>query len=175
MNDKFSICVAFTLAQEGGFTDNAADPGNWTGGQVGCGLLRGTNFGISAAAYPSLDIAGLTQADAEAIYRRDYWTPLNADAMSFAVALVAFDAAVNAGIRRSIIWLQQAAAVQTDGVLGNETQAALAKGDPVTIAREALARRLEFSSRLPIWPNFGLGWTRRVLCLAGMISSGPAG
>ncbi len=170
MADSFSRCIAFTLAQEGGFSDNAADPGNWTGGQVGCGTLRGTNFGISAAAYPALDIANLTQADAEAIYRRDYWSVVNADALSFPLALVAFDAAVNAGVRRSIVWLQQAAGAPADGVLGRETQAALAKGDPVQLAREALARRLEFSSHLPTWSNFGLGWTRRVLCLAGLIA-----
>jgi len=174
MPDHFLSCVAFTLAQEGGFTDNSADPGNWTGGLVGHGVLRGTNFGISAAAYPSLDIAALTQADAEAIYRRDYWTPMHADTMSFPLALVAFDAAVNAGVRRSIIWLQQAVGVQIDGVLGGETLAALAAGDSVRLAREALARRLEFSSHLPTWPNFGLGWTRRVLCLAGMLTNGPA-
>jgi len=149
MADSFSRCITFTLAQEGGFSDNAADPGNWTGGQVGCGALRGTNFGISAAAYPALDIANLTQADAEAIYRRDYWSAVNADA---------------------ILWLQQASGAPADGVLGSETQAALAKGDPVQLAREALARRLEFSSHLSTWSNFGLGWTRRVLCLAGLIA-----
>jgi len=174
MPDNFSRCVAFTLAQEGGFTNNAADPGNWTGGLVGSGVLRGTNFGISAAAYPSVEIANLTKADAEAIYRRDYWSPMNADALTFPLALVAFDAAVNAGVRRSVIWLQQAAGVQPDGVWGSETQAALAKSDPIQLAREALARRLEFSSHLPIWSNFGLGWTRRVLCLAGMISDASA-
>ena len=60
--DNFARCLAFTLRSEGGFTDNRADPGNWTGGQVGAGELRGTNFGISAAAYPQLDIANLTAA-----------------------------------------------------------------------------------------------------------------
>lgn len=170
--DKFSRCIAFTLSQEGGFSDNAADPGNWTGGLVGSGALRGTNFGISAAAYPSLDIANLTQADAEAIYQRDYWSPLNADALSFPLALVAFDAAVNCGVQRSIIWLQQAASVSSDGVLGPQTQAALAGGDSVALAREALVRRLEFSSHLPTWTTFGLGWTRRVLALAAIIAEG---
>lgn len=172
MPDNFSRCIAFTLAQEGGFSDNPADPGNWTGGIVGGGVLRGTNFGISAAAYPTLDIANLTQDEAEAIYRRDYWAPMNADALDFPLALVAFDAAVNAGVRRSIIWLQQAAGVPADGVLGVGTQAALTKGDPALLAREALARRLEFSSHLPTWSNFGLGWTRRVLSLAAMIGDG---
>jgi lysozyme family protein len=167
--DNFPRCIAFTLAQEGGFSDNAADPGNWTGGAVSKGALRGTNFGISAAAYPALDIAHLTQADAEAIYRRDYWSAISGDEFSLPLAFVAFDAAVNAGPRRAICWLQQAANVAADGVLGPATLAALKAGDAQTLAREALARRLEFSSHLPTWSVFGLGWTRRVLSLAGLI------
>jgi len=116
--DNFSRCFAFTLGSEGGFTENAADPGNWTGGAIGQGALRGTKYGISAAAYPALDIANLTQADAQAIYRRDYWAKLQGDALPLPLAFVAFDAAVNAGLRRSVIWLQQAAGQGADGALG---------------------------------------------------------
>ena len=60
--DNFERCFAFTLGAEGGYSNNPADPGNWTGGAVGNGELRGTNFGISASAYPQLDIANLTQS-----------------------------------------------------------------------------------------------------------------
>ncbi len=169
--DNFSRCIAFTLAQEGGYSNNAADPGNWTGGAVGQGALRGTKFGISAAAYPALDIASLTQADAETIYRRDYWSAVLGDQLPFPIALVAFDAAVNSGPRKAIIWLQQAAGAAADGALGPATLAALRAGNPAAIAREALARRLEFCSHLPAWANFGLGWTRRVICLAYEITS----
>ena len=110
--DNFARCFAFTLGAEGGYTDDSADPGNWTGGEVGHGLLRGTKLGISAAAYPQLDIANLTEAMAEEIYRRDFWAPLQGDALPLPVALVAFDAAVNAGRRRAITWLQQAAGLE---------------------------------------------------------------
>jgi lysozyme family protein len=165
--DNFSRCFAFTLGAEGGFTDNAADPGNWTGGEIGSGVLRGTKFGISAAAYPELDIAGLSEAQAKAIYRRDYWAALHGDDLALPVALVAFDAAVNAGPRRAVMWLQQAAGAAPDGALGPASLAALQQGDPVAMAREALVRRLDFSTRLPAWTNFGLGWSRRIIALAG--------
>lgn len=168
--DNFSRCFAFTLGSEGGFTENAADPGNWTGGAIGQGALRGTKYGISAAAYPALDIANLTQADAQAIYRRDYWAKLQGDALPLPLAFVAFDAAVNAGLRRSVIWLQQAAGQGADGALGPATLAALTRGDALALAREALVRRLDFSSRLPDWQNFGLGWSRRIIALAGEIA-----
>ncbi|GLR67551.1 hypothetical protein GCM10010909_22320 [Acidocella aquatica] len=168
--DNFARCLAFTLGAEGGFTDNPADPGNWTGGHAGVGALRGTNFGISAAAYPQLDIANLTEAMAAEIYRRDYWAPLQGDALPLPVALVAFDAAVNAGLRRSVLWLQLAAGVPADGVFGAGTLAAIKTGNALALAREALTRRIDFYARLPGWTSFGLGWSRRVIALAGEIS-----
>ncbi len=168
--DDFARCLAFTLRAEGGFTNNPADPGNWTGGHVGAGELRGTNFGISAAAYPTIDIAGLSAAAAGEIYRRDYWAPLQGDALPLPVALAAFDAAVNAGLRRSVLWLQQAVGVSADGVLGAQTLAAIKAADALALAREALARRIDFYAGLPGWAEFGLGWTRRVIALAGEIS-----
>jgi lysozyme family protein len=48
--DNFPRCFAFTLGAEGGYSNNAADPGNWTGSAIGSGELRGTKYGISAAA-----------------------------------------------------------------------------------------------------------------------------
>jgi lysozyme family protein len=169
--DNFAPCFAFTVGAEGGFTNNAADPGNWTGGQLGQGELRGTNFGISAAAYPTLDIANLTEAVAEQIYRRDYWAALEGDALPLPLARVAFDGAVNAGTRRAITWLQLAVGKPADGVLGPDTLGALCMGDALALAREALVRRLDFSSRLPGWPNFGLGWSRRIIALAASLES----
>src|ERR1700693_3076544 len=168
--NNFPRCFAFTLGEEGGHTDNPADPGNWTGGQLGHGVQRGTKFGISAATYPQCDIANLTEAMAEEIYRRDFWAPLQGAALPLPLALVAFDAAVNAGPRRAITWLQQAAGLDSDGVLGPGTLAALTTGNVLQLAREALVRRLDFSSRLPTWPSFGLGWSRRMIALAGELA-----
>jgi lysozyme family protein len=169
--DNFARCFAFTLGAEGGYSNNPADPGNWTGGAVGNGELRGTKYGISASAYPQLDIANLTEQQAEDLYRQNYWAPLQGDSLALPVALVAFDAAVNAGPKRAIFWLQQAAGIPADGVLGPETLAALNAGEPTALAREALVRRLEFSTHLSTWASFGLGWSRRIISLAGELSS----
>jgi lysozyme family protein len=169
--DNFARCFAFTLGAEGGYSNNPADPGNWTGGAVGNGELRGTKFGVSASAYPQLDIANLTEEQAEEIYRRDYWAPLQGDSLPLPIALVVFDAAVNAGPKRAVFWLQQATGVPADGVLGPDTLAALNAGDPLALAREALVRRLDFSTHLSSWASFGLGWSRRIISLAGEISS----
>lgn len=167
--DNFASCVAFVLQAEGGYSDNPADPGNWTGGIVGAGELRGTKCGVSAAAYPGLDIRNLTQQQIEDIYRQDYFVPVQGEALALPLALVAFDAAVNAGVRRSIVWLQQSAGVAADGVLGDKTLSVLSTGNALELASEALARRLDFYARSPGWGSFGLGWTRRVLKLAQAI------
>ena len=167
--DNFARCFAFTLSAEGGFTKVASDPGNWTGGVVGRGELRGTKYGISAAAYPGLDIENISDQDAEDIYRRDYYEPLQGEKLKLPVVLVLFDGAVNAGLRRAVIWLQQAANLTADGVLGAQTLAAVNAADAPALAREVLARRLDFYARLPTWPDFGLGWSRRVVALADEI------
>jgi hypothetical protein len=46
----------------------------------------------------------------------------------------------------------------------------LTTGNALQLAREALVRRLDFSSRLPTWPSFGLGWSRRMIALAGELA-----
>ncbi len=169
--DKFADCFAFTAAAEGGFSDSAADPGNWTGGAVGGGALRGTKFGISAAAYPQLDISGLSEGAAEEIYRRDYWNVIQGDALPLPIALTLFDAAVAAGPRRATGWLQQAAGVKVDGVMDANTLAAVSDESAGAVAQESLARRIEYSARLPGWSSFGLGWSRRFVALAGKIAA----
>ena len=67
---------AFTalIGNEGNYTLNHKDRGNWTGGMSGAGQLRGTKYGISAASYPAVDIKNLTLEAAKAI-SREYCFP----------------------------------------------------------------------------------------------------
>ncbi len=162
----FAACVDFTLGMEGGFSADPDDPGNWTGGAVGQGRLLGTNFGISAAAYPMLDIAHLTRTAAEALYRADYWEKIQGDQLPGPIAAVAFDAAVNNGPGRAIRWLQRALGVSVDGLLGPDTVAAMDDTNPQSAAQNMLIERLNFMIGLADWSRFGVGWGRRLLALA---------
>lgn len=164
MTTIFDRAFGVVLGSEGGFTKDPRDAGNWTGGRVGQGQLRGTRHGISAASYPQLDIATLTPDDARAIYRRDYWDRLRADELPPSLALLAFDAAVNCGVTRSARWLQSAVGAHPDGAVGPRTLLAVqARGhDRDGICAEMLAARLLFMSNLPTWPTFGPGWARRL-------------
>ena len=161
---SFEQAFRVVVGEEGGFTDNVADPGNWTGGQCGAGRCEGTNFGISAAAYPAVDVKRLTLESAQAIYRRDYWDRVRCDILPAPLALLVFDAAVNNGVARAIGWLQTAAGVKADGVLGPTTLAAInsRQGSGAALMSEFQAQRLNFMAGLPTWRTFGLGWARRL-------------
>jgi lysozyme family protein len=165
----FEHAFAFVVGHEGGFDETRADPGNWTGGAVGSGELKGTKFGISAAAYPALEIANLTLTDAQAIYKRDYWDRASADRLPPPLALLVFDAAVNNGVGRAARWLQGAVGVRADGQIGPATLAALnaavAKSGGAALCAEFMAQRLAFMAALPTWRVFGLGWARRLCAL----------
>jgi lysozyme family protein len=167
--DAFERSFAITLGYEGGYSASDSDPGDWTGGAVGKGELRGTKFGISAAAYPGLDIAALTLAQAKAIYRRDYWDRVSGDALPPALALLAFDAAVNNGLSHATYWLQEAVGVRADGVIGPQTLAAIGQfvdaHGAASLCADFMARRLLFMVALPTWRSFSLGWARRLCSL----------
>ncbi len=169
MPTSFERALAIVVGHEGGYGTERADPGNWTGGQVGAGELRGTKFGISAAAYPTLDIANLTPEAAADIYRHSYWDRVSADRLPPPLALLVFDAAVNNGVGRATEWLQQTLGVAIDRQIGPATLAALdhaadTKGGAALCA-EFQARRMAFMASLPTWPTFSLGWSRRLCAL----------
>lgn len=162
----FDDCFSFVIGAEGGYTDNPNDPGNWTGGAPNQGQLKGTKFGISAKAYPNLDIPNISLSDAEAIYRRDYWNRLQGDSLPPPVALVAFDSAVNAGVGNAARWLQMAVGAKPDGVIGPQTLAALAAKKPGAVVVEMLAQRNAYNYSLSVAVNFGLGWSRRLFAVS---------
>lgn len=160
----FDQAFRIVVGEEGGYTANPADPGNWTGGACGRGACNGTRYGVSAAAYPGLAIATLTLDAARAIYRRDYWDPVGGDSLPPALALLVFDAAVNNGVSRAVRWLQGAAGVAPDGAIGPRTLAAVtaSAGQGAALLAEFQAQRLLFMAGLPTWRTFGLGWARRL-------------
>lgn len=164
--NRFEGAWAFVMENEGGFTDNPADSGNWTGGAVGVGVCRGTKWGISAAAYPSLDIRNLTESDARSIYLQRYWVPISGDRLPGSIALLLFDAAVNLGVARAVKLLQGAAGAIQDGLLGPETLAAVQSADPLVVGVDFQASRLSFMLSLPGWKTFGHGWARRLMNVA---------
>lgn len=151
---NFERAFAIVVGEEGGYTCDPDDAGNWTSGVCKAGLLRGTKYGISAKSYPSLDIKNLTLEAAREIYRRDYWAPLGCDARPWGAALCVFDAGVNQGVARALAML-----------------ALIPAAAPFVPAYQA-ERVLKYTGH-PKFAIYGRGWMRRVIRIAIEASKEP--
>ena len=146
----FEKAFAKLIDHEGGYVNNPRDPGGET------------KFGISKRAYPALNIADLTLDDAKAIYRRDYWNRAQCDRLHPDVAFQVFDGAVNSGIGNSIRWMQEAAGVAVDGIVGPLTLRKVGDMDTAIVIARYNGVRLKFMASLSTWDVFGRGWARRI-------------
>lgn len=156
-NDSFGLVIN----TEAGLTLDPKDSGNWTSGATGYGELKGSKYGISAASYPTLDIANITLDDAKVIYKRDFWDKLSLDKLPSDVSFDIFDCAVNSGISRSIKLLQKTIGSTPDGVMGQITiQRANNYGTKLSLHFNA--NRLLFYTDLPSFDIYGKGWTIRI-------------
>jgi lysozyme family protein len=138
------------IDHEGGYVNNPRDPGGET------------KYGISKRAYPALDIADLTLDDAKGIYKRDYWERAQCDRLHPDLAFQVFDGAVNSGIGNSIRWLQDAAGVAVDGVVGPLTVRKVGDMDASVVVARYNGVRLKFMASLSTWDTFGRGWAKRI-------------
>lgn len=149
----FEQAFQFVLSVEGGHVDDPHDPGGET------------RYGISQRAYPHLEIATLTPDDARALYRRDYWDKVRGDALPPAIAVAAFDCAVNQGVGRARRLLQRALRVRVDGRIGLITLAAASHADPDALLTDFLSHRLRAYAMTRNASRYMRGWARRVLLL----------
>lgn len=159
----FEKAFEYVVGREGLYDDDPQDDGNWTGGAQGKGELRGTKYGISAAAYPELDIESLTLDQAKDLYRHDYWDKVCGDCWPAPLALAMFDCGVNQGVGRAIRCLQRAAGVNDDGKIGPHTRDAVSRLDPLTMVEYFQAERILEYVQAARWERFKRGWMRRVI------------
>lgn len=150
----FQTAVKHILLFEGGYANHPLDPG------------RATMYGITEAVAREEGYTGDMQKlpvdTAKQIYKKRYWDKINADALPPSIRLTMFDAAVNSGPRQAILWLQRAAGVPDDGLLGPKTLTAVHALNADALRMKLLAQRLKFLSNLNTFGTFGRGWTRRV-------------
>jgi len=160
--NNFLAAFAELIGHEGGFKKEAKDRMDWTGGRVGVGTLVGTKYGISAGTYPKLDIVNLTLAEAQAIYKRDWWDRFKGDLLPYELAFQIFDSEVNHGAKMGVKFLQRALGVIDDGSLGPVTLKTIGAHDEDQIIMRFLAVRLRYFTECATWDTHGRGWARRV-------------
>lgn len=138
------------MINEGGYVNDKHDKGGET------------KYGISARAYPDLEIKNLTLDQAKGIYFRDYWLRCKCDKIADALSVAVFDYAVNSGVKRAIKDLQKVLRVEVDGVIGNQTLGACARLPLKTIVTQYLNARMDLLTSLPSFARYGKGWTARI-------------
>lgn len=158
MNGDFIRCCAFSLVQEGGFCNVKGDPG----GATNHGITMATLSQALGRPATVLDVRNLTDAQAEAIYLPDYWSPVHGDQLPAGLDQVVFDFGVNAGPRTSIKRLQAVLGVDADGVIGPGTLAALAQYNVGSLIAVLSYSHTSYYQGLPGFGEFGEGWVARV-------------
>lgn len=155
------------LVREGGFVNHPAD----RGGPTNYGITQATLADWRKAPVTVEDVQRLTEAEARAIYQRQYVEAPGFDRIADPqLKALLVDCGVHHGLVRARIWvrtLQKLGGLTADGVIGPVTVAAITKVGPDLVRRELLRLRGHFVAgilqRDPKQRVFAAGWLRRLL------------
>jgi len=185
VSDVQTAVWAFIASQESGTLSlDPNDSGNWTSGIVNEGRLVGSKYGISAASFPTLDIAAVTYDSAQTICIQTYWPEINGDALcamnAAPIAMLLVDANWGSGKAAAVKTLQLALNISDDGDWGPMTEAALVaaiaapplwglgSGLECLIAN-LTAQRILFESHLNTWALYEGGWVARLTRIESLV------
>lgn len=160
---SFSNAFTQLIGLEGKYSIDENDPGNWTGGAVNQGELKGTMYGISAAAYPKLDIASLSLAKAKQIYLDDFWDALKCDNFPDAIAVALFKEGVNLGVSGAAKAFQRSLKVTPDGNIGQLTIGIATSSPPLLVLEGFLTECAYEYTQMKQFERYGKGWLSRVI------------
>lgn len=141
---KFNACLPYTLREEGGYSNDAGDPG----GKTDRGVTQKTYDLYRAKKHLyARDVRDMADAELLDIYRIGYWDAISAETLPPGVDLSGFDYAVNSGARTALPAIAKA---QGGGAA------------PATVIDRIANERLSFLHGLKTWRAFGTGWGPRV-------------
>jgi len=161
MTPRFQAFIPLLLALESVFNRDGSvrtehdpdDPGG------------ATKYGIDQRSHPQVEVAGLTEDSARAIYFAE-WVQAQAEALPARIGELIFDIRVNGG--PGAVWLQRFLGVNADGFLGPKTLAAAraldAAGRAGAIKAICLQRDARFHRLAETNPRLGRflnGWLAR--------------
>jgi len=159
LDPKFEACLPDTLAQEGGYSNDAHDPG----GMTMLGIiqkeydLKRRQWGLRTQW-----VKNISKDEMRTIYYTDYWLPY-CPRLPAGLDLEFFDLCVNGGPHRAIVTLQRALDIPDDGLWGPDTETAVeaSAASPVTTIVKFKAQREAFYRSLSTFRFFGKDWIRR--------------
>ena len=172
---RFDRYRAFTMREEGGYSSDRNDTGNWLGHRfIGCyagvtagALLRclGDDHKLTiTAAY----MRHLPDADAAAVYL-SYWQGMGCEALPPGVNLAVYDMGFNAGENRSVRLLQQCLgfpikgdpSTAVDGMCGKGTARRAALADPRELIHDLHDAQALYYGGLAQFGRYGAVWLAR--------------
>ncbi len=152
---NFDQAFEHVVGVEGGYVNDPRDPGGET------------IYGITKRDHPDLWVSGRPSIEqAKARYRQQYWDPVKADQLPWPLAMFVFDAAVNQGVATAVKLLQKSLNVAQDGVLGNNTLAAIRKSNQTELCGLFLADRALRYTGTRNFDVYGRGWFKRLFVLS---------
>lgn len=158
MDRNFKRALALVLKHEGGWSDHPDDPG----GATMKGVTLSTFRRYVKPGATKADLRKITDEQIATVYRRHYWDAVAGAELPDGVDYAVFDFAVNSGPSRAAKYLQSTVGVTQDGKIGPATLKAVRAKMLATVVHDVCDKRMAFLKRLPTWPTFGKGWTRRV-------------
>lgn len=173
MKENFDRAWKITMKFEGGGKLHTVpgDPGGTT------------KYGIAQRYNPDVDVPNLTEAQARAIARREYWDKCQCDDLPYPLDILVFDAAFNMGTARAGKFLQLSLVefgsdLKVDGAIGPITVSVVKafKLEDEAIMRHFMLHRLRFYNRriseAPSQTKFIAGWMNRCFDLMEHVGMG---
>jgi lysozyme family protein len=164
---KTAFLITIDPEHEGGYQDMTNDSGNWTGGHVGVGELKGTKYGISAHEFPNEDIKNLTVDRAAEIYQQGYWKQNYSSIQDQHIANKLFDLGVLFGVGTATKVLQTTLGlISVDGIFGPGSLEATNQAEPVKLLAAyktgMVSHALGVIQAKPEKRPFFADWVRRI-------------
>jgi lysozyme family protein len=168
----FSLAIPITLKREGGFVNDAADPGGATKYGVSMrwlnskGLLEDSELGYVPGETPLEVIQKMTPQEASDLYEKYWWNAYHyGDIIAQAVASKVFDTSVNVGPTRAHKFLQSVLLLPQDGLLGPNTLSAANAANSLALLQGLQAVQAQFYRALvakkPELDKYLAGWLNR--------------
>lgn len=138
-SDNFRRSLEFVLRWEGGWADNANDPGGATMQGITLGTFTRWRHAQGMATPTKDDLRNIQPDERDAIYYQWYWLASGAHELAWPLCLAQFDTAVNAGVGRAAQMLSDS------------------DGDFIRY----MGLLIHWYTRIPNWEHFGKAWIRR--------------
>lgn len=151
------VALPIILSNEGGYSDDADDPGGKTMHGITERVARENGYHGAMQDMP-IQIAAN-------IYRVRYWDAARCDEYPWPLSLFVFDAAVNQGVLPAVKMLQATLSTVQDGIVGQTTKR-LAKESTSWHWALYLATRAQRYQGTRNYDKFGRGWMTRLFVLA---------